>query len=189
VPSTPAPPPRRPLDPLQRGIPLVRLPADDAVRVRLAQSGLPRLLVVTPTAAPPSLLDDLEDWVREPVSAAEVDARCDVLARRHRSHRRGVDLPGDGNLYAGDVAVMTTPLQEIVLTPLVANAGRPVKRSTVFDAYVSAGGRGSQASFMRFIARLATHLRPAGLALHVLSHGGSLMLERSLSGPHDRATI
>jgi hypothetical protein len=63
-------------------VPLIEWPAAEALRERLAAEGRPRLLVVDAESAPPTCLDELEDWVRHPVDTMDVVARTATLRRR-----------------------------------------------------------------------------------------------------------
>jgi hypothetical protein len=64
------------------GVALLTWPSNEPTRRTLAARRVPRLLVVPANSPPPVVIDTLEDWVREPIDAADVDARAVALARR-----------------------------------------------------------------------------------------------------------
>jgi hypothetical protein len=65
---------------------LLSYPEEEVRRAQLAAEGKPRMLVVAPGCPPPTLLDQLEDWVRSPITADELDARLAELERRAELH-------------------------------------------------------------------------------------------------------
>ena len=67
------------MDGARRDVTLVRWPTEKERRETLQRLGLPRLLVLDRDAAPPSTLDVLEDWVRQPISEADIRARINAL--------------------------------------------------------------------------------------------------------------
>ena len=66
----------------------VRWPDEAERRLRLARAGVPRLLFVAPDHPVPEPLDLLEDWVRVPVEAEEVELRSANLAHRVAGRER-----------------------------------------------------------------------------------------------------
>src|SRR4051794_39069916 len=61
---------------------LVRWPEEAEARESLRLAGLPRVLLVREGCPPPPPVDDLEDWVRMPVSDSDLRARVEWLNRR-----------------------------------------------------------------------------------------------------------
>lgn len=157
-------------------VPLVRWPAEAERRAALADAGLPRLLVLAADEPPPTSWDDLEDWVRSPIDAEEVEHRRATLRRRHRRTDRGLVLDDDGLLHRGSGRITLSPLQAALVAPLVAELGRPVARATVTAAFEAAGGSADPQTFRTAIHRLRLRLAPLELELHLLS-GRALMLE------------
>jgi hypothetical protein len=62
----------------------VRWPDEAEVRADLRARLRPRLLLVAPDAAPPDVVDDLEDWVRVPADERDISVRANRLARLAR---------------------------------------------------------------------------------------------------------
>src|SRR6478752_3939347 len=61
---------------------LVRWPDEAEARESLRQAGRPRVLLLRGGCPPPPPVDDLEDWVRVPVSDSDLRARVEWLNRR-----------------------------------------------------------------------------------------------------------
>ena len=61
---------------------LIRWPEEADTRDVLRQTGKPRVLLLVGGSAPPTPVDDLEGWIRVPVSDADLRARMEWLARR-----------------------------------------------------------------------------------------------------------
>jgi hypothetical protein len=72
-------------------------PADAHRLDALRAAAVPRLLLVAPGQAPPSLGDDLEDWVRQPADHEEIELRCRRLARFARELLDGRMSPDEGD--------------------------------------------------------------------------------------------
>lgn len=76
----------------------VRWPAQADLRNHCKREGIPCLLVVEGGAEPPLCSDPREDWVRAPISRADLEARVATLRHRARSRRTPV-LDSSGTLY------------------------------------------------------------------------------------------
>jgi DNA-binding response OmpR family regulator len=68
--------------PARYGVALVAWPSEEPIRRALATRRIPRLLLVAAGCPPPVVIDDLEDWLREPIDAADAEARAGALAQR-----------------------------------------------------------------------------------------------------------
>ncbi|RPI05697.1 MAG: helix-turn-helix domain-containing protein, partial [Actinobacteria bacterium] len=69
---------------------LFRWPAELSRRERLADEGLPRLLLVEGGELPPIVVDVVEDWIRVPADESDIRARVATLQARYESLIRGV---------------------------------------------------------------------------------------------------
>jgi DNA-binding response OmpR family regulator len=66
----------------RHGIALLAWPTEEPARRVLAASRIPRMLMVAAESPPPVITDSLEDWIRDPIDAADLDARSRALAHR-----------------------------------------------------------------------------------------------------------
>jgi hypothetical protein len=71
---------------------LIRWPSEEAARRQLAQAGMPRVLLIDDGSEPPPDWDRLEDWVRLPVTPADLAARQATVRERWHEQR----APGMG---------------------------------------------------------------------------------------------
>ena len=170
---------RRPSDlpPSDQGVAFLHWPDEEDERRRLAALTQPRLLIVSEHASTPVIWDTLEDWVREPLDPVEVQARVELLARRHARTRPPVTIE-DGVCCIEHRRVAVSELEQVVLELLVDRFGRPVPATELRDAYVAAGG--TAGGFQRSVSRLRNRLEPLGLDVHTL-RARALMLVRRTS--------
>lgn len=88
-------------DPVRGVVELVCWPGEGARRDELRRAGRARLLLVAPDAAPPTVREPIEDWIRVPADAREVDVRLLRLARIVRDRIGVADRStGDRTLVA-----------------------------------------------------------------------------------------
>jgi hypothetical protein len=158
------------------GVALVRWPADERERCRLAAHGLPRLLVLSSAQPPPITGDPLEDWVRQPLDTGEVRRRADILARRHQERGPTATVDGDGIVRVGHLSAVVTELQQAVLAVLLGDLGAPVGFRTLQAACAEAGGTSDANAVRAVLGRLRRRVGPLGLVLHTLRNG-AVMLE------------
>jgi hypothetical protein len=156
-------------------VPLIEWPAAEDLRSRLAAEGRPRLLVVPPSAPPPSCADELEDWVRQPVDMADVMARTATLRRRAELQTRRPVLDDHGLLWLHGRWVSIPPTQLSVIGLLVERTGHVVASADLRTAYGEAGGSVDAVALKAAMARLARRLAPLGLHLHNIAGRGSLL--------------
>lgn len=89
---------------------LIEWPGDGTRLEKAREDGRPRLLLVEDGFALPSLVDDLEDWIRVPAPAGDVRARTEALVRRATgSTDVRPSLDEDGVLRMGDRWVPPLP--------------------------------------------------------------------------------
>jgi len=156
-------------------VPVLHLPADDVLRLRLDRIGLPRVLAVAERAEPPVPAQPIEDWVRAPVDPVELEERRTVVLDRYLRATQGVRIDGDGLLRVSDRWAALTDRQWAVLFPLVNQLGRPVARAVVEDGYRAAGGADGR-SLVALLRRQRPRLAALGLELHLLSNGAFLLV-------------
>jgi len=158
-------------------IALLRWPDDAQRRHELGQAGIPRLLLVAPTAPPPLVWDELEDWVREPADPVEVLARESTLLRRAGEPQpRDVSpvLDASGLLHCGDRWVAVPPIEARILARLLERSGQAVPRGVLLDAGWPAG-RDDDHILDGRIKLLRRRIAPLGLVIHTVRGHGFLV--------------
>lgn len=154
---------------------LVRWPSDELTRARLREEGVPRLLLVEGGAPPPSVADELEDWIRVPADEVDLHARVDALERRTRA--RVVDVPtldDDGVLRFAGAWVPLPPVEARLTAALLDRAGTVVSRDSLGRAGWPDGPPGRNALDVH-VLRLRRRLGPLGLAIRTVRSRGYLL--------------
>lgn len=154
---------------------VVRWPDEAAARTLLAEAGRPRLLLVAAGTEAPALLDELEDWLRDPVDPAELVARSAALHERAVAQHLLPRLDDDGLLHHRGrwVAIPTAQLPMVRL--LVERFGRLVRTDELVDAYVAAGGTGNRSSLRTAIMRVRGRVAEVGLMVEVARQRGVVL--------------
>jgi DNA-binding response OmpR family regulator len=150
-------------------------PADEVARARLAAQGMPRVLVISPSSAPPPSADALEDWVREPVRDDELAARVATLAERARigAHRPRVD--DTGAVWVGRRSVALPAVQQPVVRLLVARFAQLVPAAEIAAAYSEAGGSTHPKAVKAMIGRVRSRVGTLDLTLTNVRNRGYLL--------------
>ncbi len=112
------------------GVELVSWPDERDLRARLARAGVPRMLLVSPGAAPPESIGPDEDWIRMPADERDVVTRMRTLLR-NVAHLDGQRPWIDEHRIArrGETAVVLTAAEAVVATALFAAPGTVVSRT------------------------------------------------------------
>jgi hypothetical protein len=134
-----------------------------------------RRLVVAATSPPPVCVDELEDWVRDPVDMMDVVARTAALRQRAERQTRRPLVDDHGLLWRHGRWVSVPPAQVPLVQLLVAHIGHVVPSPTLRERYGAAGGSVDAVAFKAVMARLALRLAPLGLRLHNIAGRGSLL--------------
>ncbi len=161
--------PSPPRDPSTQ-VELLAWSGDARRREQLRAFALPRILLLEPDAEPPLVWDDLEDWVREPVDAEELAARCERVrsaaasARSTDGARLAVDAAGAVHLDGRTVQVGAAAAP--VLAALVQRLDRPVRRehlaALVPDGLLPGGLDALLAGLRRAVRPLGVRIEVAG---------------------------
>lgn len=160
----------------------MRWPDDEPARARLRETGVPRLLLVDDGVPPPSVDDDLEDWIRLPAADADLGARVDTLRRRAADRNGGIPhVDGDGVLRFGGGWVPLPPVEARLTRALVERCGAVVRRDVLARAGWPDGSPGRNALDVH-VLRLRRRVAPLGLAIRTVRSRGYL-LEISPSAP------
>lgn len=182
--STPRPTERPPTP----AVAVLRWPAQDEERRRLAALGRPRVLVTAAGVTPPSLLDDREVWLEDGCAASRL---IDAMAELGRD---AVAAPGrplldeDGLLRHGGRWVAVPDSQLGVVELLVRNFRRLTPYEDVRAAYPRRGGRQvGRDALHGLVTRLDTRVRTVGLRLDIVRRRG-MVLAALDPGHHNPST-
>jgi DNA-binding response OmpR family regulator len=151
---------------------LIQWPADEALRVELAQIQHPRLLLVEPHADPPHISDILEDWVRLPVSSEDRNARIRVLESRA--------LPGlphvgdDGTFHYRGSSTRLSEIQGRLMRTLIERFGAVVSREALV-ASAWPKGNATEVNLRVMVTKLRSVLVPLGLQIRAVRSRGYLL--------------
>src|SRR4051794_3888073 len=154
---------------------IVRWPAEEARREQLRLSGRARLLLVEDGAPAPIIDDCLEDWVRPPVTEADLRARVAALERRSSAHDEVVPvLDGDGVLHHNNAWVALPPVEARLMGALLARSGAVVSRDALARAGWPAGAPGRNALDVH-VLRLRRRVEPLALVIRTVRSRGYLL--------------
>lgn len=156
---------------------LLRWPEEEATRRRLAAARVPRLLLIGEGEAPPLALDELEDWVRYPLDAAELGVRCETLQERARlvaPRPTGLVLD-DGVLRNGDRWIALPPLESRLFAALLEQSGAVVHRAALTDAGWPKGAPADDRAVDGVVKRLRRRVTPLGVRIHTVAGSGFLL--------------
>ncbi len=155
---------------------LVRWPEETTFRDKLAALGLPRILVLDEQVAPPTAWDEIEDWVRVPVSKRELELRAVTVARRADAIERPW-LDEDGLLWFRDRWIVVPRGQGPVIEELARNFGRVVRDEEISEVFATSENSTHAEAVKTSMRRVTNLLRPLGLVLKRV-RGSGYLLER-----------
>jgi hypothetical protein len=168
------PPPIDPPAPDPGGVAYVFWPAEAERRAALAAEGRGRQLLLAADTPAPEVWDPLEDWIREPFEAGDLEARVlDIEARARRRARPRID--GDGVLHLHDRQVALSDGQRALVEVLLERLGELVPLIDLQRAQGASGAVASVATTTRSLQRCRTKLRRVGLELHTVRAKGFLL--------------
>ena len=151
----------------------MRWPAEQHRRVELQHAGRPRLLLLEDGSPPPTVDDDLEDWIRVPASDDDLRARVDGL-RRRTEVPSVPELDEDGVLRLGGSWVSLPPVEARLMAALLDRYGAVVSREALARAGWPAGAPGRNALDVHML-RLRRRLGPRALAIRTVRSRGYLL--------------
>ncbi len=154
---------------------LLRWPAQGELRDRLAAVAIPRLLLVSRASRAPVCVDELEDWVREPLDASELDIRTATLRRRADRRARRPVVDDSGMVRVGDRWVALPPVQLALARLLVERLGEVVSVEQIRTACRDAGGSGHAKAIKAAIGRVRRRLVELDLELVNVRDRGYLL--------------
>jgi DNA-binding response OmpR family regulator len=154
---------------------LVRWPDEAPTRETLRSAALPRVLLLVGGEPPPEPVDDLEDWVRVPVSDADLRARVDWLRRRLEPNGSSVPLlDDDGLVHVDGRWVSLPPVEARLARAMLDRFGAVVSRDALARAGWPQGAPGRNALDVH-VLRLRRRLDPLGLVIRTVRSRGYLL--------------
>ena len=154
---------------------LLRWPGELHRSERLAEEGVPRLLLVDGGDAPPAIIDVLEDWIRVP--ADDIDIRARVATLQARYDAAGAIAPlldDDGVIRLGAAWVSLPPVEARITNALLERFGAVVSRETLARSGWPEGAPGRNALDVH-VLRLRRRLAPLGLVIRTVRSRGYLL--------------
>ena len=153
-------------------------PEEEPRRAVLRSRGVPRLLLIADDAEPPDDVDVLEDWARAGSPDPDLVARETTLSLRATRQPPPPHFDDDGLLRYGRELVLLSPVESRLAQVLVEHLGQVVAPAIVTKAGWPDGPPAANTVAVT-LRRLRDRLRPAGLALTVVTSRG-WMLETTL---------
>ena len=156
---------------------VVRWPDQADERETLRRAGLPRLLVIPSGFPPPTPVDDLEDWVRDPVSESDLRARVEWLTRRVTLPTAPAGPPvldADGLLSTDAGWVSLPPVDARIAQALLERFGAVVSRDALARAGWPEGAPGRNALDVH-VLRMRRRLEPIGIRIRTVRSRGYLL--------------
>ena len=154
---------------------LLHWPAEAPTRDRMAIAREARLLLVGQDQDPPTVIDCLEDWIRVPAPADDVQARVDAISLRRQAHDHpppGIDDHGVLRFRGAWVAL--PPLEARLTETLIERFGAVVGRDTLIRALWPNGSPGRNALDVH-VLRLRRRIAPLHLAVRTVRSRGYLI--------------
>ena len=154
---------------------LVRWPSEQPRRERLAEEGLPRLLLIDSSEVPPTVVDGLEDWIRVPADDADIRARVATLQTRFDAVGSVAPvIDDDGVVRVGAAWVSLPPVEARITNALLDRFGAVVSRDALGRSGWPDGAPGRNALDVH-VLRLRRRLAPLGLVIRTVRSRGYLL--------------
>ena len=160
-----APPDELQPDLSRQDVVLLRWPAQEELRERLADEGFPRLLLISRSCLPPVCADELEDWIREPLHPDELGARTATLRYRAQVRALRPRVDDSGLVRVGERWIDLPRVQLPVARLLIAELGRVVSAARIQSAYLDAGGSTHPKAVKAMIGRMKGRLAELDLVM------------------------
>jgi DNA-binding winged helix-turn-helix (wHTH) protein len=160
---------------------LLRWPAEAARRARYKAMGVLRLLVVEGGAPAPICSDIREDWVRAPITDADLRARMATLSAKAEAHRLP-QIDPYGILRFSDRSTSVSPTETDLLECLIRQFQSLVPRDELRDCLPERTTGGSRNALDLHIMRLRRRIQPLGLIIQTV-RGRGYMLQTATDEP------
>jgi DNA-binding response OmpR family regulator len=169
---------------------VIRWPGDEEKRASMLASQQPHLLLVE-SGPPPIAVALIEDWIRVPAPAVDIEARLESL--RCRSSQAALPEPGhpsprlgaDGILRFRDSWVSLSPLEVRLVSALMTRPDTVVTRQALIESGWPLGGEGRpnprRNALDAHMLRLRQRLPAVGLTVRTIRSRG-YMLEQVAGG-------
>lgn len=142
--------------------------------------GVLRLLVVEGGVPAPICSDIREDWVRAPITDADLRARMATLSAKAEAHRLP-QIDPYGILRFSDRSTSVSPTETDLMECLIRQFEALVSREELRDCLPERAGECSRNALDLHIMRLRRRIRPLGLAIRTV-RGRGYMLEAAADG-------
>lgn len=163
---------------------LLRWPAESARRARCQAMGVLRLLVVEGGVPAPICSDICEDWVRAPISDADLWARMATLAAKAAAYRLP-QIDPYGILRFSGRSSCVSPTETELLECLIRQFGALVPREELHDCLPQRPSGGGRNALDLHIMRLRRRIHPLGLAIQTV-RGRGYMLQAAADAAEPR---
>jgi len=163
-------------------IEVLHWPSQERRRRLLASLGEPRVLLLAPGSAPPSVIDDLEQWIPEAADPVAIVRGVTNLQHRILTTRAEPVLDDDGLVRFRGRWVAVSDAQLPVVEYLIRNFRRLVTHDELARIYRDNGGGTTDAARRNFVRRIATRLAQIGLRLHIVRKRGVILTDDRHAG-------
>jgi hypothetical protein len=153
---------------------LLRWPAESARRARYKTLGVLRLLVVEGGVPAPICTDIREDWVRAPITDADLRVRVATLRAKAEAYRLPQVDPY-GILRFADRSISVSPCETDLLECLIRHFGAVVLRETLQECLPERPTGISRNALDLHIMRLRRRIRPLGLIIRTARGRGYVL--------------
>lgn len=167
----------------RRGILTVEWSGSDDVAVERTP-GVPRLYIVAEDATAPQTWGVVEDWVRLPTDAIELEVRADnILARAAELGCLLTYVDEDGVLRTGDRITILSELQAKLVRILLEHDAQVVDRCDLIDALWPEGLPEGQRILDSHVSKTRKRLEGLPLQIHTVRGQGFLIERLTLPDP------
>ncbi|MEE9416758.1 MAG: helix-turn-helix domain-containing protein [Acidimicrobiales bacterium] len=161
---------------------IVRWPEHAARLAELREVGSARLILVEGSGLPLVTSDPLEDWIRVPTNATDIQLRTETLERRASAAQKDRPEMDDAGLVRfGEDWVALPPVEARIMSSLVAGWGVVVAREELTAAGWPENGIHGRNALDVHITRIRKRLRGTRLALRTVRSKGYLLEAEALT--------
>lgn len=160
---------------MSAGVTVLWWPDEGTRLLRLRDSHIPRLVIITGDVMPPLPLDwSTEEWLRSPFPPPELERSLERLAARVGAQPPPPEMLAGDVFSFGERSVALSPREAMLAGMLSAAFNQAVPRAALFAA-LGIEPRRDEHAFLGLVARLRRHVEPLGLDLHTLRGVGYVL--------------